>query len=104
MPSAPAATVQHAAFTDHSIPRRPRKPEVPPAEASLAPFPGSAATNRELGLGYATLALQDNNRVWGARAFELLRNETDAKSLDQLAQLTTGWARRTWLASCMNKW
>ncbi len=87
MPGAPAATVQHAAFTDHSIPRIPRALPGLPANAILAPFPGSTATDRELGLAYATLALDSNNPVWGMRAVKLLEPATDPKAVNQLAQL-----------------
>jgi Flp pilus assembly protein TadD len=87
MPRAPAASVQHAAFTDHSIPRTPHAPASLPADAILSPFPGSAATDRELGLAYATLAIEDNNRAWGMRAVKLLEPATDPSAIDQLAQL-----------------
>ena len=87
MPSAPAATVQHAAFTDHSIPRLPRAQTTLPADAILSPFPGSTASDRDLGLAYATLALESNNRAWGMRAVKLLEPASDSKAVDQLAQL-----------------
>jgi tetratricopeptide (TPR) repeat protein len=93
MPKTEMATVRHAAATDHTIPRS-RKTETPAsstAGAVLLPFEGDA-TDRELGLAYADVALKDNNRLWGMRAFELLRktyesDPTDAKAGAQLAQL-----------------
>jgi Tfp pilus assembly protein PilF len=93
MASTPIATVQHAAQADHTISRTPRAPE--PAlsdDASLVPFPGSASGDRELGLAYASEALSGNNRVWGMRAFALLKKVAAARPGDaavtvQLAQL-----------------
>ncbi|MEO8130279.1 MAG: multiheme c-type cytochrome, partial [Bryobacteraceae bacterium] len=93
MPRTPAVTVQHAAFTNHSIPRRPQTPDEPQPSASLlAPFPGFASTGRELGLAYATVAIRDNDRAWGMRAFDLLREANanapdDIKVSSRLAQL-----------------
>jgi len=95
MVSRPAATVQHAAQTDHTIPRRPAtSPDttVIPDDAQLAPFPGSAATERETGLAYAEQALARNNRRFGMRAIELLTpaysaHPNDSQIADQLAQL-----------------
>ena len=85
-------TVQHAAVTDHRISRLPRAPSRAAVNASLAPFGGEQAGDRELGLAYASVALQENNRAWGLRAFELLRKESaanprDAKVASSLAQL-----------------
>lgn len=94
MPASGAPTVQHAVFTDHSIPRKPRS-EAPLTQTKvieLIPFIGFTATDRELGLAYADLGLKDNNPVWGRRAFELLKkvnedNPGDLKVASQLAQL-----------------
>ena len=95
MVSRPAATVQHAAQTDHTIPRRPATiPEttVIPDDAQLTLFPGSTATDRETGLAYAEEALAHNNRDFGIRAIELLSpvysaHPSDSQVADQLAQL-----------------
>ena len=87
MPRRPAVTVEHAALTDHSIPRKPRDQALRPG-SELALFGGEPAGDRELGLAYATLALQDANRTWGLRAFELLKSvPEDAKVDAQLGQL-----------------
>lgn len=92
MPRTEMATVRHSAATDHSIPRSSKSADsTTNANAVLVPFEGTA-TNRELGLAYADVALKDNNRQWGMRAFELLRREyesdaTDEKVATQLAQL-----------------
>ena len=95
MVSRPAATVQHAAQTDHTIPRRPaRIPDatVIPDDAQLTLFPGSTASDRETGLAYAEEALVDNNRRFGIRALELLSpvyaaHPSDSQVADQFAQL-----------------
>lgn len=94
MPSRPAETVQHAALTDHTISRRPSgaPPGTLSADLALAPFPGFVASERDLGVAYATLALRNNRRAWGLRAFELLRHAVadspdDTKAATQLAQL-----------------
>jgi tetratricopeptide (TPR) repeat protein len=95
MVSRPAATVQHAAQTDHSIPRRPATiPDATeiPDDTQLTPFPGSTATDRETGLAYAEEALALNNRRLGIRALDLLNplyaaHPGDSQVADQLAQL-----------------
>jgi hypothetical protein len=91
MPSKPIGTVPHAAQVDHTISRIPAKASasVVSDDASLIPFPGSSAGDRELGLAYASEALPQNNRVWGMRALELLKkaNPDDAMVAVQLAQL-----------------
>jgi hypothetical protein len=94
MPKRAAETVQHAALTDHSIPRRPHeasRTEIP-NDVSLVPFAGFEAGERDLGLAYATIALRDNNAVWGRRAVDLLRKAVadspdDGKAASRLAQL-----------------
>ncbi len=90
----PAITVQHAAFTDHSIRRQLQPSASPgtPADAVLVPFSGFQSGDRELGLAYATVAISGNNRIWGMRAFELLRranveDRDDGKLSSKLAQL-----------------
>jgi hypothetical protein len=95
MVARPAATVQHAAQTDHTIPRRPTTSPLLtaiPDNAELTPFPGSTATDRETGLAYAEEALTHNNRRLGVRALELLSpvysaHANDAQVADQYAQL-----------------
>jgi tetratricopeptide (TPR) repeat protein len=91
MPSKPIGTVQHAAQVDHTISRIPANVSAPVVsdDASLVPFPGSTAGDRELGLAYASEALPQNNRVWGMRALELLKktNSDDSMVAVQLAQL-----------------
>ncbi len=93
MPSRPIATVRHAAQIDHTISRIPGAAGLAVSDdASLVPFPGSTAGDRELGLAYASEALSRNKRVWAVRAFGLLKevaaaHPDDASVTVQLAQL-----------------
>src|SRR5207247_6028193 len=48
--------VEHAVYTDHSIPRRPAAARAVPADAPLIPFGGGEASDRELGLANASSA------------------------------------------------
>ena len=86
-----ARTVQHASLTDHTIPRTASNQPVQavPPDARLAAFGGATASDRDLGLAYASLALRDNNRTQGLRAIALLEKADPAgfKVLTQLAQL-----------------
>ena len=91
MPKSPVRDAEHAVYTDHSIPRRPRGSTGPRGmERSLISFWGAPVDERDLGLGYAAVAGQDA----GLRqhASELLRQSEardpqDAPVLSQLAQL-----------------
>jgi tetratricopeptide (TPR) repeat protein len=53
MPKSTVTDAQHVVYTDHSIPRRPRRPVAPNRNADLVPFGGGRATDRDLGLAYA---------------------------------------------------
>lgn len=53
MPKSAVTDAQHVVYTDHSLPRRPRKPASPNRNADLVPFRGGGATDRDLGLAYA---------------------------------------------------
>lgn len=74
MPRNPVSDVEHAVYTDHSIPRRPR-----PFRASsgsgetLVPFGSSQASTRDLALAYASLA----GIGYQSRAEKLLRAAQD---------------------------
>ncbi|MDQ2898445.1 MAG: tetratricopeptide repeat protein [Acidobacteriota bacterium] len=90
MPRAAAVTVQHASYTDHSIPKLPRS-EAPigiPSNARLVPFDGFSADDRELGLAYAAVAIPDSNRIWGTRALDLL-SKVNEKSSDDVKVTST---------------
>lgn len=94
MPRSPVRSVQHAAYTDHAVPRRPVADSAAavPRDATLTLFGGGVASDRDLGLAYADVALRENNRAWGSRAFALLQKALaqtpgDAKVASQLAQL-----------------
>jgi hypothetical protein len=98
MPRAPVRDVQHAVYTDHSIPRRPVSAgpsgadSGAPGPLELATFEDAPATTREFGLAYAAMALARNDRDAGLKAFEMLRaaqaqGPDDAKTAEQLAQI-----------------
>jgi len=92
MPRSEVRDVQHATFTDHSIPRRTKTPETPVRKAELIAFGGREVSRRESGLAYAFVALRENDRVLGGKAFVLLlaaneENPSDSKVSSQLAQL-----------------
>jgi len=92
MPRNPASDVEHVVFTDHAIRRRPPERRVSPAaDAELVPYAGYTGTKRDLAVGYAIVALRDSNRVYRARAFELLKQVraeggADAMALAYLAE------------------
>jgi hypothetical protein len=93
MPGTPVTDADHVVFTDHSIPRhalpRNRKPA---AGTPLVAFGGTPSGPRDLGLAYAIVALREQNAVYGARAFDLLReaerqNPNEPQTLSYLADL-----------------
>ena len=93
MPGTPVTDADHVVYTDHSIPRRaiPRNGK-PDPDAPLAAFGGGPAGPRDLGLAYAIVALREQNAVYSARAFELLReaerqNPNEPQTLSYLADL-----------------
>ena len=102
MPKAQSLEAEHSVFTDHAIPRRPLAKPVdasPVADNELISFWGPKAEPRELGIGYAQLGrqLQDKNQV--ARAVGLLRaaeaaGHGDASVLLQLAYASDQLGRR----------
>jgi hypothetical protein len=91
MPKSPARDAEHAVYTDHSIPRRPRGSAGPPGvERSLISFWETPVNDRDLGLAYAVVAGQDAGLR--QRVSELLRKSEardprDVPVLTQLAQL-----------------
>jgi len=93
MPRNTVVDVQHAAYTDHSIPRRPGgASKAASRDCRIEPFSGTRATERDLALSYAQVAIEKNNQVCGSWAFELLRkleplNPRDPAILLQLAYL-----------------
>lgn len=91
MPKSPVIDAQHAVYTDHSIPRRPRvATQSPSASGTLVAFWKTPADQRDLALAYASVAGDDARLC--QRATALLRqaelhNPQDAPVLAQLAQL-----------------
>jgi hypothetical protein len=87
MPKNPVIDVEHAVYTDHSIPRRPGAPlrQAASRDRVLVPFGKTAASDRDLGLAYALAGANE-------RAFELLKaaepqQPDDVPALVQLAHL-----------------
>jgi len=73
MPRSPATDAQHTVFTDHSIPRRPRRDVRPPAaDAELVVFGGVEASPRDLALAYAIKAIGQQAGADRTRALGLL--------------------------------
>jgi tetratricopeptide (TPR) repeat protein len=94
MPRAPVVDVDHAVYTDHSIPRRPPEagPRLRPAATALVPFWGGTPEQRELALAYAEAAAVEQNARLATRAFTLLDRLApglpgDAPALEQLGYL-----------------
>jgi Tfp pilus assembly protein PilF len=93
MPRNPVADVEHAVYTDHSIPRRPDASARGTAATrrNLIPFGNTRASDRDLGLAYASIEASQPNS-YRTRAFELLKNAAaqhpdDTPVLAQLAHL-----------------
>ena len=87
MPKNPVVDVEHAVYTDHSIPRRPGAllRQAASRERVLVPFGKTAVSDRDLGLAYALVGANE-------RAFELLKSveahqPEDVPALVQLAHL-----------------
>jgi hypothetical protein len=95
MPKSPVRDAEHAVYTDHSIPRRPRVSEgLPAVELRLTEFwkrPATGEEDRDLGLAYASIAGTDSSLR--RRAIEMLTKaeargpHDDVLVLTQLAQL-----------------
>ncbi len=93
MPGTAVSDADHVVYTDHSIPRRviPRN-QKNAIDAPLVAFGGVPVDSRDLGLGYAIVALREQNPAYSARAFNLLReaerrSPDDPQTLSYLADL-----------------
>lgn len=75
MPKSAASDAEHTVFTDHSIPRRPRRkaPASAVSDAELVPFAGAPSTPRDLALAYAIAAIGRPAGADRGRALNLLR-------------------------------
>lgn len=93
MPGTSVGDADHLVYTDHSIPRRAvSRNRKPAADAPLIAFAGLPSSARDRGLAYAIVALREQNSVYSARAFDLLRdaerqNPDDPETLAYLADL-----------------
>ncbi len=85
MPKGATRSVDHVAFTDHSIPREKRPPAAPVAKRALRPFLPAPAQERETALGYAIAAMTEP--AVRREAFERLQKAPrDVAVMAQLAQ------------------
>jgi predicted CXXCH cytochrome family protein len=73
MPKGGVTDAQHVAYTDHSIPRRPRVPAAEAAVAGLKPFGGATAEPRDTALAYGILASRTHTPADQARALAALQ-------------------------------
>lgn len=91
MPKSPAAMIPHSAYSDHTIPRRPRATSEPVLSAgNIRPFWSEGAGGREIGLALAMTAIQRGRTELFGPAFEILRpleERLDAAGLLHLAFL-----------------
>ncbi len=94
MPKNPVIDVEHAVYTDHSIPRRPGAPvrHAASRERVLVPFGKTSVSDRDLGLAYALAVANERNPAYEKRAFDLLKaveaqRRDDVPALVQLAHL-----------------
>ncbi len=93
MPGQSVSDADHVVYTDHSIPRRPvSRSKKPVADAPLVAFGGVPSAPRDQGLAYAIVALREQNAVYSARAFDLLReaerqSPNEPQTLSYLADL-----------------
>ena len=91
MPKAPATDAQHVVFTDHSIPRRPRRPTAGRAasDAELVTFDGKPAAARDVALSYAIAALGQPASA-RTRARSLLEQAAKAQPDDREVLVSLG--------------
>ena len=93
MPKNPVADAQHVVFTDHSIPRRPRRVvRASAGEVELAPFGHAPVSPRDWALAYAIVASRQPTPAAQARALGLLQaaernSPDDSEILLYLAEL-----------------
>lgn len=85
MPKGATRSVDHVAFTDHSIPRKPQPAPAPAVKRALRPFLPAPAGERETALGYAVAAMTEP--AVRRQAYELLlKAPRDVAVMAQLAQ------------------
>lgn len=85
MPKGATRSVDHVAFTDHSIPRKPREANATETRRALRSFLPAPAGERETALGYAVAAMTEP--AVRREAFERLQKAPrDVAVMAQLAQ------------------
>lgn len=92
MPKNPVVDAQHVVYTDHSIPRLPRRVEGSTPPTDLAVFGGARAEPRDWALAYGILASRTQATADRARALKALEqmerdNPADVEVIVYLAEL-----------------
>jgi Tetratricopeptide repeat/Cytochrome c554 and c-prime len=92
MPKNPVVDAQHVTYTDHSIPRRPRRIESHAPSTDLAVFGGAHAEPRDWALAYGILASRTQTATDRTRALKALEqaerdNPADVEVIVYLAEL-----------------
>jgi len=91
MPKTAAAAIPHAAYSDHTIPRRPgTRPEGELSPDTIRPFWSDGVGSREVGLALVKAGIQRGKIELFGKAFEILRpleERLDAEGLLHLAVL-----------------
>jgi hypothetical protein len=92
MPKNAVVDAQHVTYTDHSIPRRPRRVETSAPPTDLAVFGGARAEPRDWALAYGILASRTQRPADRTRAVKALEqaekgSPTDVEVIVYLAEL-----------------
>jgi predicted CXXCH cytochrome family protein len=92
MPRNPVIDAQHVTYTDHSIPRRPRRVESSAPPTDLAVFSGAPAEPRDWALAYGILASRTQTAADRTRALKALEqavrdDPSDVEVIVYLAEL-----------------
>jgi predicted CXXCH cytochrome family protein len=86
MPQGQTSDVEHVAFTDHSIRRKPTTPtSSKSAPSELLPYFSYTATPRDTAVANAMVALRDRNDADRQRAFTLLKRVAEQGTADATA-------------------
>ncbi|MDX1981222.1 MAG: tetratricopeptide repeat protein [Bryobacteraceae bacterium] len=90
MPTAEPSDVAHTVYTDHSIPKTPRKADSKDG-SELVAFWGETPRPRELGLAWARIANARSDKALRERAYQLLREAVTQQQGDAEVLTQLGW-------------